>query len=353
MAHEARVPLRPEAFEMQVHEAVEDGFGRVGERRIVVMDHRSAIVPVFHVFVEIEQAVAAQCGVGLEGQPGCRIDACRQLDTGAVGVRDVGGERFADVAQFAGLHQLVAIMHIIEVDAGAGPGSCHLVSGLYIIYALSARGRVLSVVGEIVALGLAVADGYRGIGPVRTVAEVEAGLGIEEVPGFVHVKILLLRVAVVIHVVFVVVAVGLVMDPAILQVAEYAPVLRQFEGGFDESAAVELGGVGVVILVRDILGPEQRRCRSIGQVAIVIADELLDGEARNGIPTPFLVGEIRHAAESVLRQAFLPHEVGTLDILAGPVGKICEIGGEPVFCQLVVVTEFVVPAMAARIMGRG
>ena len=112
-AHVTRVPLCPDAFVVEGEETVDDGIGREGEGRVVVVDDGRPVVPVLHIFVEVQEPVAAQGGVAFEREPGRDVPARHQLDAGAVGVRDVGGEGFADVTQLAGLDQLVLVAHVV------------------------------------------------------------------------------------------------------------------------------------------------------------------------------------------------------------------------------------------------
>ena len=78
----------------------------------------------------------------------------------------------------------------------------------------------------------------------------------------------------------------------------------------------------------------------IGQVAIMVAQEFLDGQTRHGIPGPLPIGKAGDNAESMLRKALLPDEIAALDSF--PAG-ILEIG-DAVFEQFVIVAELFAPS---------
>ena len=107
------MPYSTERSDVEIKESVEDGVRREGEGRIVVMYHGSAVVPILHILVKVQQTVAAQRCVALEAQPGSDIDPRGNLRPQPVGIRDIGGEGFAYVAELSCLHQLVGILHII------------------------------------------------------------------------------------------------------------------------------------------------------------------------------------------------------------------------------------------------
>ena len=89
-------------------------------------------------------------------------------------------------------------------------------------------------------------------------------------------------------------------------------------GSFQEDVAVELMGVGVIILVvavgKTLFG--NVRMSSIGDVAEVVAVEVLEGEAADDVPQLVLVVGVPHEAVGVLRETFLADEVCLLDIVA-------------------------------------
>ena len=107
------------ALIVEVDETVEDRGGAEGQCGVVVVDGLRAVVPVFHHLVEVLDAVLAQRGVTLDGEPVGGVDGSLQLDTQTVGVLDVRGQVLADVADGTRLHKLVGIVHIIKVRAQA------------------------------------------------------------------------------------------------------------------------------------------------------------------------------------------------------------------------------------------
>ena len=163
-------------------------------------------------------------------------------------------------------------------------------------------------------------------------AEVDAGLGIEEVVLDIDVEHVLARSAVAVVDVLVVIAVRPVTDVAELQVAENAPGIGQRIGGLHEGAGVQFGGVGVIVAVAEpALLVEDGRIQAhqllqgsagIGQVTEMVALELLHGQAADDVPGALPVADVRHDAVRILAQALLAHEVAVLDLVAGRVREI-------------------------------
>ena len=151
--------------------------------------------------------------------------------------------------------------------------------------------------------------------------------------------------------VFVVVAAGLVVDAAVLHVGEGAEPGRQRDGRFDEGAAVEFRGVGIVVPVVAVTEDPLREflVGGVDQVAEVVALELLDGEAGERVPGAALVVDVGYQAEAVLVQAFLAHEVAPLDGIAVFVDE----GGQAVFDQFVVLAELLVVAVTVGVVADG
>ena len=52
-------------------------FDTASKSDIDIVEDGRAVVPVLHILVEVEQAVAAQRSVGFKCQPACGVDACR------------------------------------------------------------------------------------------------------------------------------------------------------------------------------------------------------------------------------------------------------------------------------------
>ena len=237
-----------EALVVEGDEAVQDGRRREGQGGVVVVDGSGTIVPVFNHFVEVLDLVLAQGGVGLDGQPFGGVYTCLQFHTHAVRVLDIGGEGLADVAHRAGLHELVVVVHIIEVGAGLEDASVVVVAQLIVEELLGLGEGIGAVVGEVVALGLAVAHGHGGVDVMAVRVEGDAALGVEEGVLLVDVELLVVILAS-FFVELVVDAVGLVVHIAELHVAEDGPVVGEGVGRLDEDVAVELLCVGVIVFV--------------------------------------------------------------------------------------------------------
>ena len=311
------------------------------------MDDADAVVPVFGILVKVQEAAAAQGGVALQRQPGGNVHTSRKLHAGAVGVRDVGCQRFANVAHFSGLYQLILVAHIIEVGAEAEGGAIVLIASFKVKQALCARSRVFAVVREVVALRLTMAHRSGGEQLVGSGSEGETGLGVEEIVGLIHVQYMLGGSAVLVVNVFVVVAVRLVVDAAVLDIAKGAEFVRQRVGSLHKSAAVKLGSIGIVILVIIADAAGEFLVGDICQVSEVIAKELLYGESCHGVPAFAVVTEVGNEAESVLAKAFLAHEIALGHLLAVLAYEI----GNTILDQFVLVAEFIVVTVSVGVMG--
>ena len=121
------------------------------------------------------------CCIGLEGEPGGEGEACGELDAEAVAAPNVGGEGLADVADLPCLYELVVVEHGVEVGSCVPEGTGEAVAELHVVEYLCTWGGVGSVVGEVIALRLAMAEGIGGVGVVSAMMEADACLGIGEV----------------------------------------------------------------------------------------------------------------------------------------------------------------------------
>ena len=119
-----------------------------------------------------------------------------------------------------------------------------------------------------------------------------------------NVKLLVVVLAVFL-VKFVVDAVGHVVHIAELKIAENTPSLCDVEGSFDKSATVQLAGVGVVVFMfvfavaKVFLG--HVGVGDVGDIAEVVAAEVLQRQAANDIPSFAFVVGVPNEAVSVLR----------------------------------------------------
>ena len=177
----------------------------------------------------------------------------------------------------------------------------------------------------------------------------ETSLGVQEVVLLVDIKELVVKMTVLL-IEFVVVAIGLVAHMAVLNVAEHIPLLRQMVGGLHEGTAIELVGVRVVIGIVAV-GQILLAHVAIGDVVDtpeVVAVEVLEGEAAENVPRLVLVVHIPNETISMLRHAFLTHEVGPLDEIA-----LSIVDGQAEFRQLVVRTKLLVVAVTVSVVQRG
>ena len=337
---------------MQVNEAVENGRGREGKRRVIVVDGLCAIVPVFHHLVEVLDFVLAQGSVALNGQPGGGVDGSLQLEAHTVRVLDVGGQVLADVAHLSCLDELVGIVHIEEVRTQAEAVAVVGIAHLGVEQRLGLGSGVGAVVGEVVALRLTMAQGHGAIGAMAVLLPRDTCLGVQEVVSFIDVEPVLLGHAVVVCVVLVVVAVRLIAYIAVLEVCEGIPLLADVITGLEEHVGILLEGVGIVVSVLTLVHLAEIGCHRgmgrIGQVAVVAALVLLYGESADDVPGVVLVVHVGQVAVGVLGQPLLAHEVGLLDIVA--LG-ICHEQSE--LREFVAGTELGVVAVAVGVVQRG
>ena len=121
-------------------------------------------------------------------------------------------------------------------------------------------------------------------------------------------------------------------------------------GGLQVDVAVELMGVGVIILVvavgKILFGDVRMSC--ISEVAEVVAVEVLQREAADDVPQLVLVVGVPHEAIGVLRETFLADEVCLLDIVA-----VCVLHAQTKLREFVVRAELLVVAVAIGIVQRG
>ena len=206
----------------------------------------------------------------------------------------------------------------------------------------------------------AVGDIFAEERSVKRVAE--AGFGVQEGVMLVDVERLVV-VAAGIVVELVVDAVGLIADVAHLHIAEDVPMAVQMSQCLDEDVAVQLMGVRVVVLVVDVevcgsavnlrvCHPDEPllhyRMGRIGEVAEVVAVEVLHAESADDVPQLVLVVGTGHEAVGVLRQSLLTHEVGAFDVVAVQV-----LHAQSELRQFVVRTELLVVAVAVGVVQRG
>ena len=157
------------------------------------------------------------------------------------------------------------------------------------------------------------AQGKRAVDAVAIEAPREARLRIQEVVLLVDVEALVVVAALVI-VEFIVDAVSLVAHVTVLEVGEDVPLLREVPGSLEEHIAVELVGIRIIVFVVAVLQNLllHHGVGGIGDVAEVVAVEVLQREASDDVPRLVLVVGVPHEAVGVLCEPLLSHEVRLL-----------------------------------------
>ena len=118
------------------------------------------IVPVLVVLVKVLQTVNRQGGVTGHVEPRQRRPVGIEFDTGAVTLVYVGGKALAYIALGTRLYKLVLVVHVVEVQTSVPVGCAVAVTQLEVGEVLGAGSSVATIVGKIVALGLAAGVGY-------------------------------------------------------------------------------------------------------------------------------------------------------------------------------------------------
>ena len=115
-----------EALVVHGNQAAHGHAGREGDGGVAGVDFGLGphVVPrvgviVAHIAHIVLDAVAAQRGVHVPAQPVGEAVSRRQLDTHAVALGDVFGHQLADFVDFAVEHELVLVVHVVEVGAGS------------------------------------------------------------------------------------------------------------------------------------------------------------------------------------------------------------------------------------------
>ena len=298
---------------MEVDESVEYCRGRVSQCRVAVVVLVYIVlrcVPALYKLVKVLNLVLAQGGVALYRQPRQRCPSSVQFHAHAVRLLDVGGQCLAYVALLTSLHQLVVVVHVVEVCTHVPVAAHVLVASLYVYHLLVLRVGIVVVVGVVVTLWLAVCHGYRRISFVSAVGVAYASLRVEEVEVVVDVQLLVHVLAVLLYKA-VVEAVGLVFYVAILQVGEHVPVVEEAVSGFQETAVVVLVGVRIVVFVLAVakIFLLQRLAANVGDVAPVVAAELLQVHTADDIPVVVFEVHVVDHAVAVLCQTLLAYSV--------------------------------------------
>ena len=206
-------------------------------------------VIVAHIAHIVLDAVAAQRGVHVPAQPVGEVHTSQQLDTHAVALVHVLGHEFTDLVDLAVEHELVLVVHVVKVGTEQETARTELVTGFPVIE-FFARGMLQEqAVGVVVARGLLLGHGKRGIDTVLGVdLPVETSLGVEEIKGLVDIEGLQ-TLGVGGPVPLVVVARDAVTDVAVLQVGIGAQAARDKVVTFYINVEIGLTAVVAVVLV--------------------------------------------------------------------------------------------------------
>ena len=376
-----RVPSGLKSAVAEVQETVENRRRRESKRRVVVVELAQfvavavavvfggvgiarPVVPIRDKFVEILDFIGTQRGVSLHREPRRSHPRGGQFHAEPITRLDVCREFLADVAHLSRLHELVGVVHIIDIRANVPFRRRELIAQFVVGDALGLRRRIVAVVGEIVALRLAVTRGNRAIDAVSALVPRESGLRVEKVVFFVDVEVVFRVSSVVVVDEFVVVAVGFVVHITKLHIGENLPLRREVVGGFQINVSVEFSGIGIVIFVvyievirvaaidfgmaePDEMLPDER-IGSVSEIAEVISRKILNRQTADDVPIPILVIHIPNEAVSVLRQPFFSHEIAAFHLLI-----IDRERRQTEFREFVVGSELVVVAVAVGVVKRG
>ena len=223
---------------------------------------------------------------------------------------------------------------------------------------LGLRRRIASVVGEVVALRLAVAHRDRGVGPMGAGCVAETELRVEEIVLLVYVKTLVLVRSVLLFDELVVDSVRVVVHVPVLEVGEDGEVIAEPLGGLHESAVVILSSVGVIVGVAAVVEVGVIQAGKgrillydlwighISQVAEMVAPEHLGGQTSDHVPAVVVVVDVIDKTGGVLLQTLLADKIRTLYGVALGVreGSKAELG------EFVVRTELIVVAVAVGVV---
>ena len=335
---------------MEVEETIEEYGWRKGECGVVVMYGSPIVFPKDACFfIEVQNAIPAECSITFDGEPFRDVDSCCQFNTHSIALLDVCGQLLADVALHSCLNELVVVIHAIQICSCMPVRSRIGVPCFRVEHTFGFGCRIVSVVSKVVALWFAIGDGMRDISPVPALMPTESCFGVQEVVVLVYVEVVLAVGAVILHDELVVISVGTIAYMTVLEVAPSGPAFADAVGGFGEDTMVVLRGIGIVVGVlsafQHFLAYEA--FLYISNVAEVIACEALESQPANHIPSPFLVVGVPKQAVGVLFQSFLPHHIA-LHLLS-----VCPEVVEPkLLRQLVVGTELFVVAVAVGVVKR-
>ena len=192
------MPLEGEVAPVEVGHEVGGHRGRHGEVAVVMMNGGVAYpspvgIILFDDLVEVLDFVLREGEISGQLHPGSGIPGAGQLDAETVGVLDVGGQGLADVGYFTREYKLVVVVHEVEVGPHGESFVAVLVAGLPVEQFLGLGSRVGTVVGEVVAGGLAMAHGERCVSRLSVFLPGDTCLGVEEMIAFVNIENLVVQ----------------------------------------------------------------------------------------------------------------------------------------------------------------
>ena len=240
------------------------------------------------------------------------------------------------------------INHGVASQRGVPAGVGEAVTQLHIMHAFRLGSGIAAVVREIIAFGLAMAQGVAEVSLVSSPVEGDARLGVDEVILLLDFQTLIAIAAVGILQEAIVDAIRKVADMAILHIAIHIQCGSEVYGGLCKHLIIALCSVGVVILIVTILEEHgtEFSIGSIGQVAPMVALEILQRCAADEVEPPSRVVHVPAQSVNILRQSLLPHEVRLLQRLA-----VCEDEGcEAELAEFVVRAELIIVSMPVCIV---
>lgn len=308
-SHVETLERRVESGHMEVECVVECHVGRESDGCIAAVDKDGVGILLFVDYLgEIADTVARQRKAPLPVEPFERPQGALKLDAHAVGAVYVGALRVACVGKLPGEHELVLIVHIVEVESEREEAMAEGVTGLVVEEAFGTRILVGTGVGEVVGGRLLVGNTPRGEGAVGAALEVHSGLGVEEIPVACEGQ----RSRGVDGVVPIVgVAVDGVMDVAVLHVGESRERARDVDG----CAAVDIGvGLAADEIIVALVGVDRADVVAYpGYVAVVVAVEAVYCAPERGVYAPLTVVEAEGASAEAVGEIFVAHQVGFLN----------------------------------------
>ena len=320
VAHVLALHGSAQPFVSEGQDIVDDDVGRESQWLVADVDVATIIERDHHVlhtvFRESSVDIPAKTHPRRLLRGGENLPGSFHLHTQTVALVEVFRQGLADGVQLAGEHQLVLVVHPVDIGSRREARTLELIARLEVAQPLRPCHGVGPVgVGhllhEVVSHGLLVADAVRGVCLVLWGDVVGyARLRVEEVIAVVHHP-----ASVGVHAVHHRGVLQLVTHVAVLKVQEGAEALRQQVGGL--AVNVEVGFAGVVAVILEIWRERCRRRHSghdtglcphdMSELASVVS---VPSATEGGLQVaPVVVVGRRHHAEEVVVHLLLVHEV--------------------------------------------